>query len=118
MKVLHQEKRWLGHVNASPTQPHLLSFCQEGPWEKVEHRIWVMNTKSHERWKIREGHPRQFAGHEYWHEDGIHIGYHGFTESLERQEASFSVIGNTTIRQVKNLLFRIRICTFIQTDHG
>lgn len=53
--MLHQEKRWLGHVNASPTQPHLLSFCQEGPWEKVEHRIWVMNTKSHERWKIRKG---------------------------------------------------------------
>jgi oligogalacturonide lyase len=89
IRVIHEEKRWIGHVNASPTQPHLITFCHEGPWEKVDHRIWAMNIDTGEVWKIREGEPNQFAGHEYWHADGLHIGYHGFTESLERKDGKF-----------------------------
>lgn len=88
-KVIHEEKRWIGHVNASPTQSHLITFCHEGPWEKVDHRIWAMNIDTGEVWKIREGEPNQFAGHEYWHSDGLHIGYHGFTESLDRKDGKF-----------------------------
>ncbi|MBP3953358.1 oligogalacturonate lyase family protein [Bacillus suaedae] len=87
--VVHEDHRWIGHVNASPTQPHLITFCHEGPWEKVDHRIWTMNLATGEVWKIREGKPNQFAGHEYWHADGIHIGYHGFTESLDRKDEKF-----------------------------
>ncbi len=89
MKVIHEEKRWIGHINTSPTQPNLISFCHEGPWEKVDHRIWVMNIETGDVWKIREGKPNQYAGHEYWYADGIHIGYHGFTESLERKDGKF-----------------------------
>jgi oligogalacturonide lyase len=88
-RKVHEEKRWIGHVNASPTQPHLISFCHEGPWEKVDHRIWVMNLDSGEIWKLREGERNQYAGHEYWHADGLTIGYHGFTESLERKDGKF-----------------------------
>lgn len=50
-----------------------------------------MNIDTGEVWKIREGEPNQFAGHEYWHADGLHIGYHGFTESLERKDGKFRV---------------------------
>ncbi|MCK0469857.1 oligogalacturonate lyase family protein [Halalkalibacter sp. APA_J-10(15)] len=88
-RVIHEEKRWIGHVNASPTQSHIISFCHEGPWEKVDHRIWAMNVETGEVWKIREGEPNQYAGHEYWHADGIHIGYHGFTDSLDRKDGKF-----------------------------
>ncbi|MCC3355902.1 oligogalacturonate lyase family protein [Bacillus sp. REN16] len=87
--VVHEEKRWIGHVNASPTKPNLITFCHEGPWERVDHRIWVLNIETDEFWKLREGEPNQFAGHEYWHADGIHIGYHGFTDSLERKDGKF-----------------------------
>ncbi|WP_078546760.1 oligogalacturonate lyase family protein [Litchfieldia alkalitelluris] len=89
LKMIHEEKRWIGHVNASPTQPHLLTFCHEGPWEKVDHRIWAMNLNTGKYWKIREGEPNQYAGHEYWHADGLRIGYHGFTESLDRKDGKF-----------------------------
>ncbi|MDQ0257347.1 oligogalacturonide lyase [Evansella vedderi] len=88
-EVVHEENRWIGHVNVSPTQSHLLSFCHEGPWEKVDHRIWLLDLQSKKVWKIRDGHPNQFAGHEYWHADGLHIGYHGFTESLTRKDGKF-----------------------------
>lgn len=89
MRVIHEEKRWIGHVNTSPTQPHLLSFCHEGPWDKVDHRIWAMNVETGDVWKVREGLLEEYAGHEYWHADGLHIGYHGFTESLERKDGKF-----------------------------
>lgn len=89
VEVIHEEKRWIGHVNTSPTQAHLLTFCHEGPWDKVDHRIWAMDIESKEVWKIRDGYANQFAGHEYWHADGIHIGYHGYTESLESKDGKF-----------------------------
>lgn len=89
VQVIHEEHRWIGHVNASPTENHLLSFCHEGPWEKVDHRIWMMDIEKKKVWKIRGGFPGQYAGHEYWHADGLHIGYHGFTETLAREDGKF-----------------------------
>ncbi|WP_157800859.1 oligogalacturonate lyase family protein [Bacillus solitudinis] len=89
VQVIHEEQRWIGHVNASPTQANLITFCHEGPWEKVDHRIWGMNLETNQIWKIRDGAQNQYAGHEYWHADGLHIGYHGFTESLDRKDGKF-----------------------------
>lgn len=88
-KAIHEEKVWIGHVNASPTQPHLLSFCHEGPWDLVDHRIWCMNIETGEVWKIRTSEDNVFVGHEYWHADGLRIGYHGYTESLHNQDGKF-----------------------------
>ena len=38
---------WLGHLQFSPTDPHLLMFCHEGPWHKVD-RIWTIHTDGSE----------------------------------------------------------------------
>jgi oligogalacturonide lyase len=75
--IVHTEKTWLNHVNTSPTQPELLTFCHEGPWDRV-HRIWGLNLSSGKTWKIRERRePGERIGHEYWLADGLHVGYHG-----------------------------------------
>ncbi len=76
-QIVWQENYWIGHVNTSPTQPHLLSFCHEGPWEKVDHRIWVLDLRSGQPRPICAAPPGGRVGHEYWHADGIHLGYHG-----------------------------------------
>jgi oligogalacturonide lyase len=73
--VVFEEDYWIGHVNTSPTQPHLLTYCHEGPWDKIDHRIWGLDLRSGQAWKIREG---ERVGHEYWFADGEHIGYHGY----------------------------------------
>jgi oligogalacturonide lyase len=39
-KVVHQATDWLNHLQFSPTDPHLLMFCHEGPWHKVD-RLWL-----------------------------------------------------------------------------
>lgn len=77
-EILFEDRRWLNHVNTSPTVPNILTYCQEGPWYKVEHRIWGLDMRTGETWKIRSQEPGERVGHEYWLADGEHIGYHGW----------------------------------------
>jgi len=36
-EIVFEECYWIGHVNTSPTDPDLLAFCHEGPWDKIDH---------------------------------------------------------------------------------
>jgi oligogalacturonide lyase len=77
-RILWEENYWLGHVNTSPRHPHLLTFCHEGPWAEVDHRIWGLNVDTGEVWRIRHRtEAGEIVGHEYWHADGETIGYQG-----------------------------------------
>jgi oligogalacturonide lyase len=76
-EVVFEERYWIGHVNTSPTVPHLLTFCHEGPWEQVDNRIWGLDLTTGHAWKIRPTMPGERVGHEYWFADGEQIGYHG-----------------------------------------
>jgi oligogalacturonide lyase len=76
--IVWEEGNWIGHVNTSPTLPSMLTFCHEGPWDKVDNRIWGLDLETGKAWPIR---PREEVGervgHEYWYADGVHVGYHG-----------------------------------------
>jgi len=77
-ETVREERNWIAHVNTSPTQPHLLTFCHEGPWEFVDNRIWGLDLSTGAARPIRRREePQMRIGHEYWHADGIHLGYHG-----------------------------------------
>lgn len=76
-KTAWREKYWIGHVNTSPTHPTLLTFCHEGPWVKVDHRIWGLDINEGKPWKIRPYKEKEAVGHEYWYADGERIGFHG-----------------------------------------
>lgn len=80
-EVVFEEKYWIGHVNTSPTRSDLITFCHEGPWHKVDNRIWCLNVETKEVWKIRpRTHPNESVGHEYWYANGETIGFHGSRE--------------------------------------
>ncbi|MBI5092816.1 MAG: dienelactone hydrolase family protein [Candidatus Hydrogenedentes bacterium] len=70
INVFYRENEWLTHIQFSPTDPGALSFCHEGPWEKVQ-RIWVIRADGtglkaiHERTMENE-----IAGHEFWDPSG------------------------------------------------
>jgi oligogalacturonide lyase len=79
VKEIVQERNWIGHINTSPTVPYLITFCHEGPWHLVDHRIWGCDLRDGRVWKIRERiESLEKVGHEYWLEDGETVGYHGF----------------------------------------
>ena len=78
MEVIHEDYRSMSHINTSPVLPDVLTYCHEGPWHRVEQRIWGLNIQTGETWKIRDQEGQNIAvGHEYWFADGEHIGYHG-----------------------------------------
>jgi oligogalacturonide lyase len=66
---------WIGHMLFSPTDPTLLMYCHEGPWQKVD-RIWMIHADGtgsrliHQRTMYME-----IAGHEFWGLDGKTIWY-------------------------------------------
>ena len=76
-RVSYEEKYWIGHVNTSPVRDNLLTFCHEGPWDRVDCRIWGLEPTTGKAWKIRPTSEGERVGHEYWYADGVRIGYHG-----------------------------------------
>ena len=73
---LWQEYCWIGHVNPSPTQPTIVTFCHEGPWQLVDQRMWVMDTQTCKPVMLRPRKmPGEMVGHEYWYKDGLRVGY-------------------------------------------
>jgi len=76
-ETVWEERTWIGHVNTSPTRPDILTFCHEGPWDKVDNRIWGLDLSTGEAWQIRPREGGESVGHEYWHADGEYVGYHG-----------------------------------------
>lgn len=83
-----EEHRWLNHVNASPTRPELVTYCEEGLWEEVD-RIRALNLETDETWIVRPTDADEAVGHEYWLADGETIGYHGWQGSRDDPEAFF-----------------------------
>ncbi len=78
-EVVYEANRFITHINASTTLPWLITFCHEGPWHLVDHRIWGFDLRSGAAWKIRERlEPSEKVGHEFFFPDGETIGYHGF----------------------------------------
>jgi oligogalacturonide lyase len=75
LKTFGHSTDWLNHVQFSPTDPSLLLFCHEGPWDLVD-RIWIIRTDGT---GLKEIQPRtmdrEIAGHEFFSADGKWIWY-------------------------------------------
>jgi oligogalacturonide lyase len=66
---------WVNHLLFSPTDPTLLMYCHEGPWQKVD-RIWMIHTDGNHNTLIHHRSiAMEIAGHEFWGLDGETIWY-------------------------------------------
>jgi oligogalacturonide lyase len=62
----YSDNNWLNHLQCSPTDPNLLSFCHEGPWHRL-HRMWTITMGDDQPRKIHERTmENEIAGHEFW----------------------------------------------------
>ncbi len=74
-KILLHSTDWLNHLLFSPTDPSLLMYCHEGPWQKVD-RIWTIRTDGTQNTLIhKRTMEMEIAGHEFWAPDGKTIWY-------------------------------------------
>jgi oligogalacturonide lyase len=106
LEIIHEDRRYMGHVNTSPTRPELLTFCHEGPWHLVEQRIWGLNIHTGETWKIRPQAGDNLAvGHEYWFAEGERIGYHGLPRDGQGNHIFGSIRWDNTGHQETNFPF-------------
>jgi len=90
--LVHEEEHWISHVNASPTDPTLFTYCHEGPWDNVDNRIHVCDLGTDERYRLRETGADEAVGHEFWLADGETVGYHGWRGSREDPESFFGTV--------------------------
>jgi oligogalacturonide lyase len=75
LKILFHSTDWIGHMLFSPSDPTLLMYCHEGPWQKVD-RIWMIHTDGTNNTLIHKRHiAMEIAGHEFWGLDGKTIWY-------------------------------------------
>jgi oligogalacturonide lyase len=75
MKTLLHSTDWVNHLLFSPTDPELLMYCHEGPWQKVD-RIWMIHTDgTHNTLIHKRTMAMEIAGHEFWGLDGKTIWY-------------------------------------------
>jgi oligogalacturonide lyase len=95
IKTFNPSNDWDNHFQFSPTDPNVLMYCHEGPWQ-LNDRVWTIRTdgtglfKVHERTMINE-----IWGHEFWSADGRTIWYqlyHPRAESSAGGEGSVSYI--------------------------
>ena len=84
---LHRINTWLGHTQFSPTDPALLMYCHEGPWDKVD-RIWTIRLDGDHptpQLVLKRTEVNEIAGHESWSSDGSTIWYdHNFRNSRDK----------------------------------
>jgi oligogalacturonide lyase len=94
-EVIHEDRCFITHLNPSPVLPDIMAFCHEGPWHLVDQRIWGLNTKTGEIWKVRDQSNDDLAiGHEYWFADGTHLGYHGRSRSQATHSQGRHIYGH------------------------
>ncbi|MCY3905811.1 MAG: oligogalacturonate lyase family protein [Anaerolineaceae bacterium] len=74
-QVLREERRYITHLNTSPTRPDLMTYCHEGPWHLIEERIHGLNVETGEEWNIRPQHGEYSVIAEHWFADGETIGF-------------------------------------------
>jgi len=73
-QLLHSTD-WVNHLLFSPTDPTLLMYCHEGPWQAVD-RIWTIRTDGSHNQLMHQRHmAMEIAGHEFWGLDGETVYY-------------------------------------------
>lgn len=71
-----RQQKWISHVMICPKNPELVLYCHEGRWKRVEQRMWLASADGRSNRALRvEEQPECQIGHEFWFEDGIHVGY-------------------------------------------
>ena len=88
-----EENNFIAHVNTSPTDPTKLTFCHEGFWEQVDHRLWALDLQEGKPRKLHICKSGEAIGHEYWFKDGRRIGYHGLSDCVRHGPTDEELVG-------------------------
>lgn len=87
--IVHEEPHcWLGHPQLRPGDSSTVLFCHEGPWNRIDARLWLVQSDGS---GLRCAKPQthdELITHEYWLADGTKFAFvyrnhdHGMQESI------------------------------------
>ena len=100
--VLHEERRYITHLNTSPTRSDLMTFCHEGPWQLIEQRIHGLNVESGATWGIRPQHGEYSVIAEHWFRDGETLGFRSHKRAAN--DTRFGSIRHDNTQHVETVL--------------
>lgn len=102
-KKIHASHWWLNHLQCSPTDPGLIMFCHEGPWQ-FNNRIWTIRTDGS---GLRLMQPRtmdmEIAGHEFFGNDGRHVWY-----DLQTPESGVFWVGGVDLQTGERIWYNLK----------
>jgi oligogalacturonide lyase len=99
---IDSEDTWLNHEQFSPTDPDLLLYAHEGPWDKVD-RSWLINVKTHAKKLLHKRSVKgEINGHEWWSPDGKMVWY-----DLQIPRSVTFYIGGTNVRTNKETRYAL-----------
>jgi len=101
--VIHEDRCWIGHPNYRP-DGRTVMFCHEGPWERVDARVWFIDPDGSNLRAGRQRDPDRPAGegtgelwgHEYWLADSSRAAYIYFPRRYG-QQASIRLLDPETL---------------------
>jgi len=75
-KVAYEDEHcWLGHPQIRPGDNNAILFCHEGPGNRIDARLWMVNSDgTNLRCLKLQGH-HELVTHEYWLKDGSKIAF-------------------------------------------
>lgn len=79
--VVLEERLWLGHPQIRPRDHGTLMYCHEGPWHRVDCRMWLIQADGTRKRPVGYWEPYPGAGagvrvgHEFFTPDGRHIAF-------------------------------------------
>ena len=97
--IAAEEKAWLARPQLRPRRDQLM-YCHEGPWDRVESRIWLVNLDGKQKQGLRPRQGEEELGHEYWTADGRWIGYVHYPDHSGRKTTVRALNPDTREEQV------------------
>ena len=86
-QIVFQDTHEPGHVQFAPDSNEFLMFCHEGPWNRVQQRIWILNLITRTAEPCFRQKEEDSVGHEFWTRDGL-ICFDNRGKSLHAQKES------------------------------
>jgi oligogalacturonide lyase len=87
--IVHEEPHcWLGHPQLRPGDPSTILFCHEGPWNRIDARLWLIQSDGTNLRCAKSQTHEELITHEYWLADGSRFAFvyrnqdHGLRESI------------------------------------
>ncbi len=111
---VHEEKRHLQHFLFNPTDPSTILYCHEGPWDRVEQRMWSIKWDGSCMRPLRYQEVPEIAiGHEFWFPDGRNVAY-----MYHRKGIASSVRMYDVLKEEERTIVEHPFCHFICNSDG